>query len=119
MRKKKLTKAQKAQILVDRLIALDADEGLKLRAMQIVDRLRLPMSDVLLKVPGESVIQRAAKIGISRQTYYAWVRGASRPNRRWSLRISDLRMMSRRPAVWPANPDFPYHPLARCLLCPC
>ena len=88
--RKKSSKAEKAAILVDRLIALDADEGLRLRAMQILDRLRLPMSDVLAKVPGKSVIERAAVIGVSRQTYYAWVRGASRPNTKLAKKIAAL-----------------------------
>ena len=87
---KKMSKLNKAELLVDRLIELDADEGLKRRAMQILDRLRLPMVDVLERVPGHCVVVKCAKIGISRQTYYAWLRGTSRPNSKLSKKIAEL-----------------------------
>ena len=84
------SKIDKAQKLVASLIKLSDDKGLNLRAMQILDRMKLPMREVLNKVPGGTVIDKAKAIGISRQTYYAWARGVSRPNISQSKRLAEL-----------------------------
>jgi len=87
--KRARTKAEEAQELLDRLVDLDLESGVKLRAMQLIDRLKLPMATVLAKVPGDSVVEKARILRISRQTYYSWLRGASRPNERQARIISD------------------------------
>jgi transcriptional regulator with XRE-family HTH domain len=87
----KKTKLQKARVLVSKLMELDStDEGLKLRAMQILDRMEMPMSEILSKVPGDSVSAKCVKIGVSRQTWYAWLRGVSRPNTKLSKKIATV-----------------------------
>lgn len=83
-------KIDRAKKLVDSLVKLSDDEGLKRRAFQILDRMKLPMRDVLIKVPGGTIVDRAKAIGISRQTYYSWARGDSRPNGRQSKRLAEL-----------------------------
>jgi transcriptional regulator with XRE-family HTH domain len=81
---------QRAMKLVDRLAAISDDEGLQLRVTQIRDRLRLPMSAVLERVPGDTVIERAKSIGVTRQAYYAWLKGSSRPSRKQARRLAFL-----------------------------
>lgn len=83
---------ERALKLAERLakIAPGSDEGLLLRVTQIRDRLKTPMADVLAKVPGESVTEKCKKIGITRQNYYAWLKGAYRPNRRQARKLAQL-----------------------------
>lgn len=85
-----VNKIEKAKKLVEHLIKMSDDEGLKLRAMQILDRMILPMDKVLEKVPGRTVVEKSAAIGISRQSFYSWKRGTSRPNTRQSKRLAEL-----------------------------
>jgi transcriptional regulator with XRE-family HTH domain len=87
---KKLSKYEKATVLVSRLLELEAaDEGLKRRAVSILDRFKLPMNEVLAKMPGDSVSEKCRTLGISRQTYYAWIRGASRPNTKLAKKLAE------------------------------
>jgi transcriptional regulator with XRE-family HTH domain len=85
-KKRKKTVAQ----LVKQLVKASPDEGTRLRAMQIQDRLALPMSVVLKKVPGLTVAAKCSKIGVSRQAYYYWLRGMSRPNVTQSAQLAEL-----------------------------
>jgi DNA-binding XRE family transcriptional regulator len=85
-KKRRKTVAQ----LVKQLVKASPDEGTRLRAMQIQDRLALPMSVVLKKVPGLTVAAKCQKIGVSRQAYYYWLRGMSRPNVTQSATIAKM-----------------------------
>lgn len=76
--------------LVSELIAHSPNRGIRLRAMQIRDRLVLPMDKVLAKVPGNSVTEKCEFIGVSRQAYYYWLRGMSRPNQTQAKRLQTL-----------------------------
>ena len=77
-----MAKKRKATVkqLIAQLVKISPDEGTRLRAKQIQDRLALPMSVVLAKVPGMTVAAKCARIGVSRQAYYYWLRGMSRHN---------------------------------------
>ena len=83
---------ERALKLAEKLLELtpEEEEGLHLRAQQLRDRLKTPMSMVLEKVPGETVTEKAAKIGITRQAYYAWFRGEYRPNSKQAKRLANL-----------------------------
>src|SRR5580693_7237242 len=63
-------------ILVDKapLPAIASD----LRA--VAHKLRHPMADILAKVPGDTLAERARKIGVSRQTMYVWAAEKFRPS---------------------------------------
>jgi transcriptional regulator with XRE-family HTH domain len=50
----------------------------------------LPMAFVLSKVPGETITERADSIGISRQAYYYWLHGRSRPGAVASRKLAQL-----------------------------
>lgn len=84
------SKIEKATRLIEGLVKLSNDKGSQLRAMQILERMNLPMRDVLVKVPGGTVVDRCKKIGIARQTYYSWARGASRPGPTHSKKLAEL-----------------------------
>lgn len=67
--------------LAERLLkAVWYDSDLAARAAQIRDRIRLPMTEVLDKVPGLTVSDKIERIGVSRQAYYWWLNGKTRPN---------------------------------------
>lgn len=57
-----------------------------------IDRLMrmLPMGEILAAVPGETVTARAKLCGISRQTYYSWLREEYRPNPKQAHRLRKL-----------------------------
>jgi hypothetical protein len=74
------TKQDRALELVERLIKLSGDPKVRSRAMRMHSRIKLPMSQVLQKVPGDSIIEKAKLLEISRQTWYVWLSGATRPN---------------------------------------
>lgn len=52
--------------------------------------MRLPMQDVLAKVPGESVGDKVAAIGVSRTAYHEWMRESFRPNRFQAAKLAEL-----------------------------
>lgn len=83
---------ERAIRLAEKLIAItpESEAGLRRRGMQIRDRLKTPMAAVLEKVPGESVTEKAKKIGITRQAYYAWLKGEYRPNKQQSKRLAGM-----------------------------
>jgi len=78
--------------LIERLVAIspEGDDGIRARAMALRDRIRNPMSVVLAKVPGETVEQKCVKIGVTRQNYYAWVRGTYRPNAKQAKKLAQI-----------------------------
>lgn len=42
-------------------------------------KVRYPMADILAKVPGDTLAERARTIGVSRQTMYVWAQEKFRP----------------------------------------
>jgi predicted transcriptional regulator len=66
--------------LLDRLAKVTSDITVRAHARKLRRRLKLPMSAVLVKVEGKSVVAKAAIIGVSRQTVYQWLTGISRPS---------------------------------------
>jgi hypothetical protein len=68
-----------------------ADRSTMKTAIRLQEKLtRIPMPEILAKVPGETVVEKAAQCGVVRQTYYRWLEGASRPNSAQSDRIAGL-----------------------------
>ena len=78
--------ARLAQALVD----AGMNAGERALAEQLLARIRLPMSKVLLKIPGETVAERARAIGVTRATYYSWFDGFSRPKRDQARKLEEL-----------------------------
>ena len=83
---------ERALKLAEKLLELtpEAEEGLHLRVMQLRDRLKTPMHMVLDAVQGDTVTEKAARIGITRQAYYAWYKGEYRPNLKQARRLAFL-----------------------------
>jgi DNA-binding XRE family transcriptional regulator len=73
-------------ILVDKapLPAIASD----LRA--VAHKLRHPMADILAKVPGDTLAERARKVGVSRQTMYVWAAEKFRPSTEQARIIANL-----------------------------
>jgi hypothetical protein len=70
--------------------ALAENPSIKNEIALLADRIRLPMADILGRVPGATVGDRCKAIGISRQTYYVWAREEARPLREQSEHIHQL-----------------------------
>jgi transcriptional regulator with XRE-family HTH domain len=82
--------AERTLRLVQGLLKVSTDRGLRLHAVRMSERLKLPMSAVLAKVPGDTVSDKCDKIGISRQAYYAWLQGISRPSRKHAMKLANI-----------------------------
>jgi transcriptional regulator with XRE-family HTH domain len=76
--------------LIERLIEAAPDPNVRLRAMRIRSRIRLPMAQVLAKVPGKTVKERAKLVGVTRQAWYQWLDGTARPNAARAIRLSKI-----------------------------
>jgi len=58
-------------------------------AMKLRDLLRMPsMASILKRVPGKTTTERCRTLGIGRQSYYDWSKGASRPNSELAERLA-------------------------------
>jgi len=77
--------------LVEALIKLEPDMGTMHYARKMRERLRLPMSVVLEKLyPELSVVEKAERLGVTRQAYYGWINGICRPNTKLSKKMAAL-----------------------------
>jgi DNA-binding transcriptional regulator YiaG len=75
---------------LDRLKHRKYDLSVLHAAAELRNRILHPMSDILEMIPAKSLSERARKIGVSRQTYYDWMVGKSRPNKIKAKRLSML-----------------------------
>ena len=57
----------------------------ELRQMSLV-----PMTYIMSRVPGETMVEKVENVGVSRQTYYYLVQGRSRPSLPQAERLSEL-----------------------------
>lgn len=91
-----LKERQRALRLVEQLIEMcEGDDDLSGAARMLRDRLQLSMDEVLAKVPGPtSAVHRCKTIGISRQTYYNWLKGYVRPNVKQAKKLAELTGLS-------------------------
>ena len=77
--------------LVERLIALEPDMGTMQYARKMRERLKLPMTVVLEKLyPDLPVTEKVLKLGVTRQAYYGWLNGLSRPTTKLAKKIGAL-----------------------------
>lgn len=83
---------ERALKLAERLIKASPDPSISRRATRLVARLNaIPMSVILEKVrPGDPVAAKVKAIGVSRQTYYYWLQGETRPNKKQAKRLAQL-----------------------------
>lgn len=56
----------------------------------VAHKLRYPLADILAKVPGETLAERARNIGVSRQTMYVWAQERFRPSSQQAAIIAEL-----------------------------
>ena len=85
------TATSRSDSLAKALAKFDLDKYERAAADQLIRRTQLlRMADVLAKVPGDSVQERIAAIGVSRNTWYSWSNGVMRPNKTQAKRIAEL-----------------------------
>jgi DNA-binding XRE family transcriptional regulator len=56
----------------------------------VAHKLRYPLAAILAKVPGDTLAERARKIGVSRQTMYVWAQERFRPGSAQAAIIAEL-----------------------------
>jgi hypothetical protein len=83
-------RTDEARKLIEKLLKVSPDAGITARAQKLLNRVKLPMSVVIDKIPGDSVIAKAAKIGVSRQSIYYWLSGITRPSKKQAKVIASL-----------------------------
>ena len=76
--------------LIDRVIKTAPDETIRARAEGIRDRVRLPLAEVLAKVPGATIDEKAKTLGMTRQAWYGWLEGTSRPNKARAAQLAEM-----------------------------
>lgn len=78
--------------LITTLNALSAGQPLALQRdiRMVVHKATYPMRDILAKVPGDSLTDRAKKLGVSRQTMYVWASEKFRPTRVQAKRVAKV-----------------------------
>lgn len=81
-----MTLIQELEKMADRM----PQAAIKLRISRTAHVLRYPMKDILAKVPGDTLKERAEAIGVSRQTMYVWLREKYRPAADQADTISEL-----------------------------
>jgi DNA-binding XRE family transcriptional regulator len=75
---------------IETIIALQTLEAVRRDLQAVAHKLRYPMTDILAKVPGDTLTERARKIGVSRQTMYVWAEEKFRPTGAQAKTISKL-----------------------------
>jgi DNA-binding XRE family transcriptional regulator len=58
--------------------------------LAVAHKARYPMAAILAKVPGDTLAERARKIGVSRQTMYVWAQERFRPSTEQAAIIAKL-----------------------------
>jgi transcriptional regulator with XRE-family HTH domain len=87
-----MTTTREALRLVKTLGKISPDDSVS-RAIEKVQRLltAVPMAAVLDQIrPGEPVAAKAKALGVSRQTYYYWLQGVTRPNKKMAKKLASL-----------------------------
>jgi DNA-binding XRE family transcriptional regulator len=56
----------------------------------VAHKLRYPMAEILARVPGDTLAERARRIGVSRQTMYVWAAEKFRPSTEQATIIAEL-----------------------------
>lgn len=81
--------------LLEQLIRLAPDPSTRRKAIKMRARVgALTMTEVLDRVPGETVIDKATYLQVARQTVYAWMDGTMRPNRKRAKQIAKVTGLS-------------------------
>lgn len=77
--------------LLDRLIKASRDPSLSRHAKKMrAKALLLPMSEILKKVPGQTLASKARFLGVSKETCHGWNKGAWRPNEKQARKLAKV-----------------------------
>lgn len=72
------------------LLSAGVPLSLQREIRMVIHKISYPMAEILAKVPGGSLTDRAKKIGVSRQTMYVWASEKFRPTRVQAKRIAKV-----------------------------
>lgn len=81
-----MTVLQELEKMADRM----PQPAIRHSILQAAHVLRYPMRDILAKIPGDTLKDRAEAIGVSRQTMYVWMHERFRPGADQAAIISKL-----------------------------
>jgi hypothetical protein len=87
-----MTNTSEALRLAKRLVKSSPDDAVSRAAMKVQRLLTaVPMAAVLDQIrPGEPVAAKARALGVSRQTFYYWLSGVTRPNKEQARKLARL-----------------------------
>jgi hypothetical protein len=87
-----MTNTSEALRLAKRLVKSSPDDAVSRAAMKVQRLLTaVPMAAVLDQIrPGDPVAVKAKALGVSRQTYYYWLNGTTRPNKKQAKRLASM-----------------------------
>lgn len=76
--------------LLDRLIKISPNDDMLRRAQRMRSRHMLPMDAVIEKIPGDTIVAKAKRVGVARQTMYYWAAGYCRPSKSKARLVASL-----------------------------
>ena len=89
-RGKSIAQRDRAMQLVEQLVTIAPDRDTQDMARALRERLLIPMSAILERMPGDSIAEKARMLQIQRSTFYAWAEGRARPRRGLAEKIAEL-----------------------------
>lgn len=89
-RGKSRAQRDRAMQLAEELVLMAPDRDCRDLALALRARIRIPMTQILAKMPGGSIAEKARKLEIQRSTYYAWAEGRARPRRGLAEKVAAL-----------------------------
>jgi hypothetical protein len=87
-----MTNTSEALRLAKRLVKSSPDDAVSRAALKVQRLLTaVPMAVVLDQVrPGDPVAVKAKAVGVSRQTFYYWLDGVTRPNKKMARKLASM-----------------------------
>ena len=73
-----------------KLARAEGDPGLAELMLEFRARRKLPIERILAKVPGDTVVAKCKRLGVTRQAWYDWVRGTYRPMGELAKRMAKI-----------------------------
>lgn len=89
------TDTERALKVVEKLMKVAPRGSVNRFATRLHDRLikrlnAVPMTQVIEKIPGASIVAKARACGVSRQAIYYWLNGETRPNEKQAKTLQRL-----------------------------
>lgn len=90
---------ERALKIIEQLIKIAPNQSVARFATRMRNRLAkrrnaIPMSEVIEKIPGATIMAKARSLGVTRQAFYYWLNGDTRPDEKQAKAIHKLTGLS-------------------------